>query len=87
MKSALPRLDLLNEFYAAPPDALFPQKTLCAVLGCSEALAERKRWQGGWIPFVKLGRLVRYRKSDILAYLEHQKACQSTIEAQQKGHA
>ena len=53
MKHEQTRLELIHEFYAAPDQALFSQKTLCAVLDCSEALAERKRWQGGWIPIVK----------------------------------
>lgn len=70
MKPEQTRLDLINEFYAAPDQALFSQKTLCAVLDCSEALAERMRWRGGWIPYVKCGRSVRYRKSDILTYLD-----------------
>jgi hypothetical protein len=84
MKSESTRLNLLNEFYAAPLDALFPQITLCAVLDCSEALAERKRWQGGWIPFIKLGRSVRYRKRDILDHLERHKTCQSTTKTPAK---
>lgn len=78
MRNEPTRLDLLNEFYSAPDDALFPQKTLCAVLNCSDALAERNRWAGIGIPFIKINRAVRYRKSDILTYLNKQKVCLST---------
>ena len=78
MKQEKTRLEILNEFYAAPIDSLFPQSTLCAVLDCSEALAERNRWNGSGVPFVKIGRSVRYKKHDILAYLDRHHSHLST---------
>jgi hypothetical protein len=78
MNTPKTRLDLLAEFYAAPSDSLFTQTTLCAVMDCSDALAERNRWAGNGVPFIKINRAVRYRKSDILAYLDKQKTSLST---------
>jgi hypothetical protein len=72
------RTDLLIEFYSSPNETLFDQLTLCAVLNCSTALAERNRWRGDGCPFIKIGRVVRYRKSDILAWLEHFQPTTST---------
>lgn len=63
------RIQLLQEFEAAPENALFRQETPCALLDCSNATMERDRWVGGGIPYIKIGRSVRYRKGDILAYL------------------
>ncbi|TAL65595.1 MAG: DNA-binding protein, partial [Legionella sp.] len=38
----------------------------------SAQLLERNRWAGQGVPYLKIGRTVRYRKSDILNYLQHQ---------------
>lgn len=63
------RTELAVEFDAMPLEALADTAQLAAFLNCSEALLERKRWDGSSIPFLKLGRAVRYRKADVLAYL------------------
>ena len=76
------RINLLEEFNAAPETAWFSQATVAAVRRCSESTVERDRWSGGGVPFVKCGRSVRYRKSDILRWLEKYKPFQSTTEAQ-----
>lgn len=40
-------------------------------LGVSNSFLERDRWAGAKIPFIKVGnRAVRYRLSDLEAYLE-----------------
>ena len=75
------RVELITEFYASPMETLFDQKTPCALLSCSQALLERQRWIGNGIPFLKIGRTVRYCKSDILKYLAQQKLCNSTSNA------
>ncbi len=76
------RAEALAEFYAAPDDALFSQVSVAHIRDCSKFTLERDRWSGGGIPFVKIGRAVRYRKADVLAWLEkHQTHC-STSEAQ-----
>lgn len=56
----------------------FSQETVAAIRDCSLATLERDRWMGIGVPFVKIGRLVRYRKSDIRAWLEKQKSVPSS---------
>lgn len=42
-------------------------------IGLSKAFLERDRWAGAKIPFIRVGsRAVRYRVSDLEAYLEGQ---------------
>lgn len=60
---------MIQNFYSAPNDALFDQKTIAAVRGCSTATMERDRWAGGGIPFRKIGGKVRYKKADVLNWL------------------
>lgn len=79
------RLQLLQEFDLASSTTLFSQQTLCAVLDCSEATVERNRWAGIGVPFYKIGRSVKYKKSDILAYLENQNLHYSTVKVNE-GH-
>lgn len=73
------RLELLHEFESAPYSTLFSQITLCAVLNFSPAKAERDRWAGTGVPFIKIGHSVRYRKSDIVEYLKHLTPNRSTV--------
>jgi len=75
------RIDLINEFEIAPDATLFDQKTLAAVLDCSTQLLERNRWAGQGVPYIKIGRTVRYRKLDILQYLQQQKVYYTNNEA------
>ncbi len=72
------RLSLLNEFESAPQSALFNQQTIAAVLSCSTQLLERNRWAGSSVPYLKIGRKVLYRKSDVLDFLQQQKIYRST---------
>ncbi|HAU0815514.1 TPA: DNA-binding protein [Legionella pneumophila] len=72
------RLHLLNEFESAPNSTLFNQQTIAAVLSCSTQLLERNRWAGGGVPYLKIGRKVLYRKSDVLNFLQQQKIYHST---------
>jgi hypothetical protein len=58
---------LLREFEEAPPGALLSQAPVAAWLNCSEAKLERDRVMGRGLPYVVLGRLVRYRKCDVVA--------------------
>jgi hypothetical protein len=80
-KNRKARLELLNEFHAAPNDALFPQVYIAALLDCSTANVERARWQGWGVPFLKIGHRIFYRKSDYLAWEERHKPVRSTAEA------
>jgi hypothetical protein len=74
----LSRIDLLNEFDSAPESALFNQQTIAAVFSCSTQLLERNRWAGTSVPYLKIGRKVLYRKSDVLGFLQQQKVYRST---------
>lgn len=77
------RLTLIYEYESAPDTALFSQLTVAAVRQCSLATIERDRWAGTGIPFIKMGRLVRYRKVDISTWLASHQTVQSTTQAQQ----
>jgi len=75
------RINLLEEFQAAPLEAWFGQEIVAVIRDCSEATVERDRWFGGGVPFVKCGRSVRYSKSSILEWLAKHKPVQSTTES------
>lgn len=72
------RLDLINEYEQSPDWMMFSQETVAAIRDCSLATLERDRWVGIGVPFVKMGRLVRYRKSDIRAWLDRHHSVKST---------
>ena len=78
-----PRLQLVNEFESAPASTLFNQNTLAAILNCSTQLLERNRWAGEGVPYVKIGRKVLYRKSEVLDFLQQLKIYRSTSD---QGH-
>ena len=60
---------------------LLTTKQAANYLGVSAAFLERDRWAGAQIPFIKIGtRSVRYRLSDLDAYIES-KVRVSTSEA------
>lgn len=50
--------------------ALMDQQKAAEYLGISEKKLERDRWMEKRIPYVKLGRHVRYRAADLLEYVE-----------------
>lgn len=82
MKLQTPRLNLITEYELSPDSALFSQETVAAIRNCSLATVERDRWAGSGIPFIKSGRMVRYRKKDIRDWLEKHKLFQSTTQVQ-----
>jgi excisionase family DNA binding protein len=45
------------------------EKALCALLGISSVTATKWRAKAKGPPFIKVGRLVRYRRSDVGAWL------------------
>jgi excisionase family DNA binding protein len=47
----------------------FDEKRLCAVLGISSVTATKWRAKAKGPPFIKVGRLVRYRRSDVDTWL------------------
>lgn len=49
---------------------LLNQRDLAAYLGKSTAWCERARWSGDGPKFIKLGRNVRYKTDDVLAWID-----------------
>jgi excisionase family DNA binding protein len=49
---------------------MLTQSQAAEYLGVSEKKLERDRWCERRIPYVKMGRHVRYRAADILTYIE-----------------
>lgn len=49
---------------------LWDQKQLAGYLGKSTAWCERARWAGEGPAYIKLGRHVRYKVSDVLKWIE-----------------
>ena len=78
MQTSTERIKLIHEFNEASVDTLFQQKTIAALRDCSHATLERARWAGTGIPFIKIGRQVRYRKQDVLDFLSRHKLMHST---------
>ena len=71
---------MVNQFWSAPDQALFTERTLVALTGLSEAYFQRSRWAGGGPRFLKIGSRVRYRKTDIVAWLSLGQSAESTSE-------
>jgi predicted DNA-binding transcriptional regulator AlpA len=53
-----------------PVDRLFDERSAANVLSCSVALMRKWRLFDEGPSYVKIGRLVRYRRSDIDAFLD-----------------
>lgn len=70
LSTANSRLALQHQFDLAPPSAAFDQKTISVVLDVSTALLEKWRWNGQGPQFLKIGSRCRYRKQDILDFLD-----------------
>jgi predicted DNA-binding transcriptional regulator AlpA len=51
-------------------DRLISEKEAAQITGLSVAWFQRKRWAGGGPPYVKIGRCVRYRETDLVAYID-----------------
>jgi len=62
-------------------DRLLTEKDVAQVTGRAVSTLQKDRCAGGGIPFVRLGRLVRYRECDVAACLASLPAHRSTTEA------
>ena len=62
-----------------PPDFLLTQGEYAKIRHCSERTIERERTAGTGCKFIKIGRAVRYRRRDILEFIDRH-ARQSTSE-------
>ena len=58
------------EQYTTTLPRLMDQRDLARYLGKSTAWCERARWAGEGPRYIKLGRNVRYRADDVLAWIE-----------------
>jgi predicted DNA-binding transcriptional regulator AlpA len=61
-------------------EELLTDRQVAKILNCSRAWCQRKRWEGGGPDYLKLGRSVRYRKSDLLAWIDAHTNRRSTSE-------
>lgn len=60
---------------------LMNQRDLANYIGKSTAWCERARWAGEGPRFIKLGRHVRYRADDVLAWIEDNARTSTSEEA------
>jgi len=65
----------------APMERLLTENDVAQVTGRAVSTLQKDRCAGGGIPFVRLGRLVRYREFDVAAYLASLPAHSSTTDA------
>ncbi|EOR08621.1 hypothetical protein F896_01147 [Acinetobacter genomosp. 15BJ] len=64
----------IDKFNTASNDASFSPEEIAAVLDVSLSWLQKKRCEGGGIPFSKLHyRKIMYKKSDVLAYIDSQR--------------
>ncbi|WP_081579023.1 helix-turn-helix domain-containing protein [Leptospirillum ferriphilum] len=54
---------------------LLPPKETAKLLGVQEQTLAAWRLYGRDLPYVRVGRLIRYRKSDVLAWIEKHLVC------------
>jgi excisionase family DNA binding protein len=57
----------------ADPDALLDQIQVAKLLRVTTKFLEARRVRGGSIPYIKVGRLCRYRRADVEAWIESQR--------------
>jgi predicted DNA-binding transcriptional regulator AlpA len=66
-------------------DPLLSDRDVEKITGRARSTLQKDRVSGSGIPFVRIGRLVRYRQSDVRTYLDALPACRSTSEADPDG--
>jgi hypothetical protein len=52
------------------PNELLNQSKVAKILGVTEKFLEARRCRGGGVPFIRVGRLVRYKMCDVEAWIE-----------------
>ncbi|MGH8597495.1 MAG: hypothetical protein ACREXT_12630, partial [Gammaproteobacteria bacterium] len=65
----LSRADLLAHFDALPAGAIVSEDIAAAVRNRKVSSLQRERWEGSGPSYIKDGRRVGYRKSDLVEYL------------------
>jgi predicted DNA-binding transcriptional regulator AlpA len=63
------------------PDQLLSDREVEKITGRARSTLQKDRVSGGGIPFIRLGRLVRYRQSDVTKFLDNLPSRRSTSEA------
>jgi predicted DNA-binding transcriptional regulator AlpA len=66
-------------------DPLLSDRDVEKITGRARSTLQKDRVVGAGIPFVRFGRLVRYRQSDVDAYIAALPRCGSTSEADSIG--
>jgi predicted DNA-binding transcriptional regulator AlpA len=61
-------------------DQLITEKEAARRTGLSVAWFQRKRWEGGGPPFIKFSHAVRYRESDLAAWIDERAGHRSTAD-------
>lgn len=62
-------------------EKLLTSDEVANMIGKSPAWLARQRWQGGGIPYRKIGRHVRYQQSVVLEWLNDQPSLSSTSQS------
>ena len=62
-------------------ERLLTEKDAAKLTGFSVYWFQRKRWEGGGPPYVKFARAVRYKESDLVAWIEQHAGHRSTSDA------
>ena len=57
-----------SEHSEASPPVFLTERTLAQRWGVSVKLLQKNRYSGDGVPYVKLGRLVRYKFEDVVAF-------------------
>ncbi|MFP0263714.1 helix-turn-helix domain-containing protein [Acinetobacter pittii] len=64
----------IDKFNAANDDEEFSPESLAVILDVSTSWLQKKRCEGGGIPFAKVHyRKIIYKKADVLAYIERKR--------------
>lgn len=64
----------IDKFNAANDDEEFSPESLAVILDVSTSWLQKKRCEGGGIPFAKVHyRKIIYKKADVLAYIERRR--------------
>lgn len=66
-------------------DLLLSDRDVEKITGRARSTLQKDRVTGTGIPFVRIGRLVRYRQSDVTAFLDALPRCRSTSEPDLRG--
>jgi predicted DNA-binding transcriptional regulator AlpA len=68
-------------------DQLLSDRDVEKITGRAQSTLQKDRVAGKGIPFIRMGRLVRYRQSDVNAYLASLATYRSTSEADKTAHS